>query len=481
MICLTMTGKTIKEDLDQFWKNRPYINAAELRMDYLKASELSDVKLFPSQVDLPVILTFRRTSEGGKCTLSEKQRIEYLEQALEGGFAYLDIEDDVRRKAFLDSVRAKGVQIIRSHHDFTGIPVDIFSLITKLAKDGDIPKLAVMPQKTEDLMTLFSVQTQLANIPRKIIVGMGDFGVPTRVLYKKLGSILTYCSDEEAAPGMLSPRDLCELYHADRVNAQTRIYGVVGNPVMQTVSPMIHNPGFHAIHFNAIYVPFQAESIRAFFRLAEQLKINGFSVTIPFKRDVIPFLGRTSREVIRIGSCNTVIREPGLWKGYNTDYYGFLTPLEKDLIDKKIKTAIVVGAGGAARAVVWALKTYSCQVTILNRSPERAKVLAAETMSAYDSLDNAGKYTGKADLIVQATPVGMAPDDGKDPAPKLGFTGSERVCELIYKPGMTKFLSRASKAGCRLMFGKDMLLEQGKLQFEFFTGYHLPPSCSITF
>ena len=132
---------------------------------------------------------------------------------------------------------------------------------------------------------------------------MGDYGVCTRILYKRLGSMLAFLIETQAASGQLTAKTLKTLYRADQLNNRTNIYGIIGNPVMHTSSPLIHNPGFEAIHYNAVYVPFLVDKVRAFFKLAELIKIHGFSVTIPHKRDVLPYLVK-SHEVKQIGACS---------------------------------------------------------------------------------------------------------------------------------------------------------------------------------
>ena len=476
MLCLTLTGHNIDEDYDILWRNRQYIDMAELRLDFLDnptPSEIEKASEFPSKVDLPVILSCRRTSDGGFFRETERKRISLLKKVLNSNYSFIDIEFDVNKPDLDTYVKSLGVRIIRSIHDINGIPENLSLIINKIAEKGDIPKATVTPQSTKDVLNMFRFVPELSEIKEKIIVGMGSFGVCTRILYKKLGSMLCFCSEQNLL-GMLNPRDMKELYQADRVNAQTKIYGVIGNPISHSVSPNIHNPGFHGIRFNAIYVPFLVDNVRMFFRLAELLQINGFSITIPHKQEVIPYLGKTTREVRQLGSCNTVVREHGLWKGSNTDYYGFISLLGDCFENGSIKNAVVIGAGGGARAVVFALRNNNVNVIILNRTQTKAAKLAHETMSQYDTLENAGLYSGKADLIVQATSVGMEPDYDSEPAPTLQFTGKEIVCDLIYKPYRTKFLRRANEAGCRIIYGLEFLEAQGKLQFEAYSGYHYP-------
>ncbi len=475
MICLTLSGPTIEDNLLDLEANKDFVDICELRLDLLNPEEQAKASTFPSLVNIPVILTLRRVSDGGKCNLQEKARRSLLMETLKGGgFSYVDIEDDVKKSDVEECAHSLGVKVIRSFHDFEGIPADIFSKVHSLSSRGDVAKIAVTPHSIADIMTLFRVNEELKDTP-KIIIGMGQWGVCTRILYKKMGSILTFGSNGVAvAPGMVSARDLKLLYRADRINDNTGIYGIVGNPVMHSLSPLIHNPGFHRINYNAVYVPFLSDSIRSFLTLAEMLRLRGFSVTVPFKVDVVRFLGNITREVKQIGSCNTVVRVPNMWKGTNTDFYGFLNPIEKEIEDGRITSALVLGAGGAAKAIVWALKMRSVKVTILNRTVSKAEDMAKLYGVAYDSMDNIKNYEGKVDLVVQATSLGLYPNEDVNPAEDFEFSGKEVAYDIVYAPKYTKFLRAAEKAGCTLKFGIDMLMEQGKLQFESFTGYHYP-------
>ena len=480
MICLTLSGPTILDNLKALADNKDYVDICELRLDLLSSSEVPKAADFPSMVDIPVILTLRRVSDGGKCTLQEKARRSLLIETMKnGGFSYVDIEDDVKKSDVEEAAHSLGMKVIRSYHDFEGVPADIFSRVHSLASRGDVAKIAVTPHSTADVMTLFRINEELKSVP-KIIIGMGEWGVATRILYKKMGSILTFGSNGKAvAPGMISARELKYLYRADKLNENTGIYGIVGNPVMHSLSPQIHNPGFQRINYNAVYVPFLSDSIRSFLTLAEMLRMRGFSVTVPFKVDVVKYLGNITREVKQIGSCNTVVRVPNMWKGTNTDYYGFIHPIEKEIDDGKIKSALVIGAGGAAKAIVWALKMRNVRVMIVNRTKSKADELARLYGVGSDSLDNISRYEGKVDLVVQATNMGLHPYEDVNPASSFHFSGKEIAYDIVYKPKYTKFLLAAEKAGCALKFGWDMLMEQGKLQFESFTGYHYPKDVEV--
>lgn len=473
LICLTLTHSTIEECTKDALDNAPYCDIYELRVDYLTPEEQKKAKVFPTLVDKPVILTLRRISDGGKCDLGEKSRRAILLDAMSGPFTFVDIEDDIKKGELESTAREKGIKIIRSYHDFKGVPDDIYAKIQLLSSRGDIAKIAVTPHSMMDVIKLFKAKDENKDTP-KIVIGMGDMGVATRILYKKTGSLLTFASSSTSpAPGMINVKTLKELYRADKVNDNTGIYGIVGNPVMHSLSPLIHNLGFQKIHYNAIYVPFLSDSIRSFMVLAEYLKMRGFSVTVPFKVDVLSYLGNISREVKQIGSCNTVIRVPNMWKGSNTDYYGFLSPLIKDIDSGRIKNALVIGAGGASQAIVWALSNRNINVVVLNRTFTKAEKIASRFRTKADSLENAKAYEGWADLIVQTTKAGMK-DDPVNPIEGFVFSGKEIAYDIVYAPKETPFLIEAKKKGCIVHYGLEMLLEQGRHQFEAFTGYFYP-------
>ena len=425
MICLTIAESTIAAAVEKVRAQRQYIDMAELRLDYLTKDECEKACTFPSLVDVPCIVTNRRVQDGGKCSLSEKQRRNQLLKALDGDFRYVDIEEDLKRGELDEKAEARGVKIIRSLHDFEKVPDDIFARIQQLRKRADVAKVAVTPRGIADVITLFNAQN----------------------------------------------------YHADEVNDRTAIYGIIGNNVTESLSPMIHNPGFRGIKYNAIYVPFLVDSVRSFFALAENLQMRGFSVTVPHKVEVLSYCGNITREVKQIGACNTVVRMPGLWKAINTDYYGFLAPIENDIESGRIKSALVIGAGGASNAIVWALRNRNVKVTILNRTLSRAEKIAQVNICQFDRLENARAYEGQVDLIVQTTTVGQG--SWENPVEGFHFTGHEICYDIVYQPKITKFLSDAQAAGCSIHTGLEMLIGQGKLQFEAFTGYHYPRSVKI--
>lgn len=318
----------------------------------------------------------------------------------------------------------------------------------------------------------------------RVLIGMGDIGFPTRVLAPRLGSSWCYASPSgvAVAPGQVTPASLEDVYRFRSIGDSTAVFGVIGNPVMHSRSPVIHNRGFSALGIDAVYLPFLVPDLDGFWKVADALRIRGVSVTVPHKQAVMGPRVRADARALEIGACNTLTRdgEGGAWNGTNTDGEGFLAPLHAAFggaVPRGL-AATVIGAGGAARAVVAALSSAGARVLVLNRTPETAQSLAAAFGARAGGLDAEGFRRQKdfSDLVVQGTSAGMSPLADVDPAPGLAFRGSELVYELVYSPRETPFLRRARKAGCRVVYGRQMLIAQAVRQFRLFVGADYPAS-----
>lgn len=481
-ICLCLASDTLDSDLRIMEEQRGRFDLLELRVDHLRPAEAGSAGRLPGLVGCPVILTVRRTREGGKFSGDERERRALLMKLAESGFAYLDIEEDFEAPDLEALVTGRGGRIIRSLHDFSGVPVDLARRVAGLAhRPGEIPKAAVMPKSASDFSRVLSAFESLKGV-EKILLGMGEVGFPTRVLASKLGSLLCYASPPHAraAPGHVDPLSLVNTYNFRAIGPETSVYGVIGSPVMHSLSPLIHNRGFAGLGKDAVYVPFLVEDLDAFWPVADSLEIKGLSVTVPHKQAVISRLAGRDRLVEATGACNTMTRAEGRgpWHGTNTDVEGFLAPLRAawgGSIPRGI-SATVIGAGGAARAVVHALVASGARVLVLNRTVTHGGELARAFSVSHAGLDHSGFRQAEdfADLIVQATSAGMAPDIHTDPAPDLRFSGKEIVYELLYAPPTTSFLKRAQDAGCRIVRGRQMLIGQAMEQFRLFAGSPYP-------
>jgi 3-dehydroquinate dehydratase/shikimate dehydrogenase len=482
LLCLCLTAPTIAEDVSILREYGGYADVVELRVDCLREEECAHARRIPSLAGLPAVLTVRRIADGGMYAGSEAERVGLLKGLVGAGFAYLDVEEDLVAASLEHAALSAGVRVIRSLHDPKGVPADLEPRLRRLARNAqELPKAAVAPRSSAELARLLSVAAGTRGT-EKILLGMGEMGFCTRVLAGKIGSRLCYASapGREAAPGHTDPRTLVDLYRFKSIGAETAVFGVIGNPISHSLSPMIQNKGFAGLGIDAVYLPFLVDDPAAFMAAADLLGVRGLSVTIPHKQAVIPLLARRDPLVEAAGACNTLTRarETGGWAGTNTDIEGFLSPL-RAAFDGTIPSSLaatVLGAGGAARGVVSALSSLGARILVLNRDVERAQALASVFDARWSSLDEAGArlMPDFRDLVVQTTSVGMEPAAGSDPLPEYRFSGREAVYDLVYRPAETRFLRRAREAGCRTISGERMLLAQAFLQFKLFTGSEYP-------
>ncbi|GHU02586.1 3-dehydroquinate dehydratase [Spirochaetia bacterium] len=490
-VCLCLTGKTIARDLEILEKYRKYVDIAELRVDCLDDDEQFQIRRFPELAGVPVILTNRRIIDGGRFSGGEGARIIIFSRALafasadrRKNFAYVDLEEDLNVPSLEEAARTFGTRIIRSYHNMHGVDKDIPGKLRGLRRIGDeIAKAALMPRSLADVSEIYRAAKETAGMD-KILIAMGSFGMSTRVLAKYIGSWLTYTSIKDeadfppAAEGQLDPKELTQLYRFKKITAKTKIFAVTGFPLQATASPAFFNSVFNLENTDAVYIPVPADSIRSFLNLAEEIGIQGVSITVPYKEAVLPYLFSQSEKVGSIGACNTIIKDVRGWLGFNTDATGFSDSLldfagKKDLRWKKVT---LIGAGGAARAVAAELSRLKAKVLILNRGAARARDLAGLYDFDWGCFDNRGlqlmeKHT---DIIIQATPVGMEPDIDADPLEMYHFSGKELVLDIVYKPEQTRFLKRAAAAGCRTRNGYDMLIRQAQYQYAHFMGREFP-------
>lgn len=500
MICLTLTRSTLSDALDDVRGNLDWIDLVELRADRLQDPDAEVIARAPAEIARvagdgaapPCILTIRRPADGGSWAGSEEERLRFIEHALaDGGYGYVDLELDLADSDAGERLRrratATGTRIIRSVHDFDGMPEDLKGLYTRLgARPEEIPKLAVTPANSADLDALIALL--LDGRPReRIIIGMGPIGFPTRVATPRLGGFLSYASADTrpevvAAPGHVTPHTLVETYRYREQSWETVMFGIIGNPVLHSASPAYHNTQFREKNLNAVYVPFQVDDLDAFFRTAGRLGMRGLSVTVPHKEAVIAYLDETDESVVPVGACNTVLDTGGRRRGLNTDVPGFMLPLERAIGASGPEgfdgmRATVIGAGGAARAVVFGLLRAGVRICIVNRTPARAERMGAEIADALGTerptvapLDASSVplIEENATLIVQTTSVGMEPNISEDPLSFYEFRGHEIAYDLVYAPEQTRFLNRAAAAGCLTISGRRMFEEQALAQASYF-------------
>jgi 3-dehydroquinate dehydratase/shikimate dehydrogenase len=301
---------------------------------------------------------------------------------------------------------------------------------------------------------------------------MGEAGLPARVLALREGSALAYAPVAEAtAPGQVSLEEIIHLYRAHALNRRTRVYGVIGDPVGHSLSPLLHNTGFVARHVDAVYLPFLVRQLGDFLAAVPEFGVRSFSVTLPHKQTILKHLKECEPLAAEIGAVNTVmVRSDGSLYGCNTDYVGVLRVLEKKLRIKGSR-ALIFGAGGSARAAAFALKRAGAVVAICARREIAAKELARAVGG--EVVPRRALRTEYFDVILNATPLGMHPRDRTSPlAP--GELHCRIVMDLIYRPQRTQLLKIAAKKGIATVSGVEMFLAQGMAQWEIWTGRRAP-------
>ena len=443
----------------------------ELRLDCL-----AEIPERLPEVTRPVILTFRPTEQGGHRQLTREERQSFWSSiAPQSKTIWWDIESDLAHDLAVDWSR-----VIVSHHDFSGFPNDLEQIYERLARaPAGVLKIAVQANDILDCIRIFNLLDRARNDGRDLIaIAMGNAGIATRILGPARGSFLTYgaLDDQNAtAPGQVNARKLRSLYHLDTIDNETMICGLVGLPVMHSVSPHIHNAAFVSEGVNGVYLPFEVQHAEQFFKRmvhprTRELNWNlrGLSVTAPHKQAVMECLDWIGSDAKEIGAVNTVVIENDRLLGYNTDAAGFIHPLQKKFGSLTDARVAVIGAGGAARAAIWALKRESANVTLFVRHPNKARPLAG--LFEVPCMALADVSFAGYDLVINTTPLGSGIHINESPASRAQLAGSRCVYDLIYNPVETRLLLEAKEAGCETLGGLEMLIAQAEKQFELWTG-----------
>ncbi len=458
----------MEEALAQVSGSSPFADMFEFRLDLMTRPNIA--RLLAS-TKKPTIAACRPGWEGGGFNGPERERIGMLELASVYGTRYVDLELNTSPRVIADFIgHRKETKLIVSCHLLNGSLFDVGRVYSALRATGaDIIKLAYDAEDAFENHLAFDFLAK-AKSDRQPAVAMmlGDAGEPSRVLYRKFGGWATYATTEDgkvAAPGQIPASQLKTSYHAHLLNRATMVYGVVGNPVKQSRGVFVHNPLFWHARKNAVYCRFQTMDIRKFMGfLAPHLM--GFSVTIPHKQTVLEYLDRVEPTARAIGAVNTVIRRGRKLVGTNTDAPGALDAIER-VVKVNGKRMLILGAGGAARAVAYEAKQRGANVMVASRTFTRARDLASEFGLECVSWGKIARM--KFDILVNATPVGMIPNTTKSPAP-ASILRKKVVFDAVYNPPMTKLLLEAEKRGARIVQGTEMYLNQAARQSEMYTG-----------
>jgi shikimate dehydrogenase len=258
---------------------------------------------------------------------------------------------------------------------------------------------------------------------------------------------------------------------AKMINADTSLFGLIGNPVAHSLSPVMHNQAFAAAGYNAVYLAFKVTDPGTAIKGIKALNVKGVSVTLPHKVAVMEHLDQIDETAARIGAVNTVANNQDRLIGYNTDCAGAIEAL-KTRTAIKDKSVALIGAGGAARAIGFGLVAAGGRVTVLNRSRTNGERLARDLQAEFRPLND--WQPARYEILINTTPVGMHPETEATPVPKQKLSKDMVVLDIVYNPLATRFLKEAATRGCRTINGVDMFVFQGAQQFELWTGQKAP-------
>jgi 3-dehydroquinate dehydratase / shikimate dehydrogenase len=460
-LCETVTGATMTE-LVAARDAAVHADMVELRLDGVANPDVAQA-LRDRRV--PVVVTCRPAWEGGRFEGSEEERRRLLSDAFAFGAEHVDIE---WRANFDDLIRTHASRAVVSSHDFAGVPGDLCARARAMRATGAaVIKVAISAARLSDTLALLDI----AKDGGAVVVGMGAAGVPSRLLAARFGSLWTYAG-AGVAPGQVPAADMVGRFRFRTVGPATALYGVVGDNVMHSFSPAMHNAAFTAARLDAVYVPLRAADFDDFLTFTDALGIAGASVTIPFKEDAL-HISRSADELTRrVGAANTLHRQADGWRATNTDVDGFLDSLEAAVEGGGLARAraSVLGAGGAARAVIVALVSRGAVVTVHARRNEQARKVAASLGAQVGPWPPAG---GSWDLLVNCTPLGSLAEADASPLPEGPFDGHV-VYDLTYGRQPSPLIREAQRAGCVTLNGLPMLVAQAERQFEWWIGQRPP-------
>jgi 3-dehydroquinate dehydratase/shikimate dehydrogenase len=450
----------------------------ELRLDFL--AKAPDFKRMLAAKPCEMVATVRRPVDGGRWPGSEDERLLLLRQAIVGGFDWIDLETDVAEKIR----RYKDVKRIVSYHNLREVPADLEDIHARMCEqDADVVKIAVTAHSILDNLRVLKL-IKKAKKPT-VAFCMGDLGWPSRILGAREGAPFTYAAfnrERGIAPGILSYEDLKKIYHYAQINKSTRVFGVVGDPIGHSLSPLLHNTAFRAEGVDAVYVPFRVQrgQFEEFVEAYRSVPVDGFSVTIPHKETAAEIASERDDAVQLTRAANTLLCKSGSLSAHNTDYQAARDSLLANLapgpdgIPPTLagRVVLIVGAGGVAHAIAHALHREGAVISITNRSAERAQKLAEQV--GCRAVEWAARHTVVSEMLINCTSVGMTPNIDESPIHPSFLKPGLIVMDCVYTPENTILIKEARSRKCHVITGLDLFVRQAAVQFELFTGRKAP-------
>jgi shikimate dehydrogenase/3-dehydroquinate dehydratase type I len=506
MICIPITAGTKKEALHAIERSCQIADFIELRMDLIEDGSLVNLISTARNISssIKIIVTCRKKEEAtsaggsvgikgaGKKTIDRK--IALLKEAIELGADFVDIELAEGRAAIKElqifcAKHGGKTKIIVSYHNLKKTPTltklkEIFHQCAKVKPA--VVKIVTSANTVEDnLIALRLIPYARKYSPEIISLCMGDKGRVSRAIAPLLGNYLSFATLEpegQSAPGQFTVyemKQINELFKGERTSPSAPVLSMrtppqnfilLGNPVRQSLSPLMHNAALKEMGIKGNYSVFCVHDLGGALQGMKGMNIRGASVTIPFKVEVMEYLDDIDDDALIIGAVNTIINNKGRLTGYNTDWLGLILTLKKAMPIKG-KTIVIIGAGGTARAAAYGIMKEGGFPIIANRTPEKGKIISSKLNCPFYSLAEIGKI--KADCLINTTPVGMYPKD-KSPVKASALGGYKYVMDVIYNPLKTKLLADAERQGCHIISGLDMFVNQGAEQLRLWTGVEPP-------
>ncbi len=477
-VCIAVVGgdaATMIERAESLVRDNPLI---ELRLDYISQplAALPKLKNFVElHPEATFIATCRRAVNGGKFKGSVAAELAVLRKAADAGFPLADLEIQSAQALKADELRDlyDRIGLIVSYHDFRATKKldDQLALMTKFP--ADFYKLVSTATNLHDNVVMMKFLEGHSAAHEMVGLCMGEQGIISRVLGVRAGSIFTFGSairGEETAPGQVPASELRDVYRIEMVDQATQVYGVVGDPITHSLSPVMMNAAFRRETVNAVYLALHAKSLKDLLACVQEIPIRGLSVTMPYKQEILENLENSDPLTKQIGACNTVVRGAGgQLYGFNTDVAGIVVPLEQRLSLSGARV-LIVGAGGAARAGAFGLKAKGAEVFLTNRTPEKAQALARQAKAKF--LKRADVAKQQFDIIINATPLGM--NGSKQTPLNENELNTKFVFDLVYNPAETALVKLARSKEIQVIPGLEMFVQQGARQFEIWTGKPAP-------
>ncbi len=433
-----------------------------------------------------VIVSCRRRNPSGKSPSDEgafegndADRFRILADSARNGADVVDLELDHAMHRPLLGIPPE--RLILSHHDFRGTPDDteLDRIVRAAARERPRwIKVATTARDLADNLRIFSLLTRHPGLPVAAFC-MGEKGKAGRLLARRFGSKLDYAAIRlggETAPGQLTVAQWKRATPGAGVTGQTPLYGLLGKSLAHSLSPDLQNAFLRATGLDGLYAPLPCDTFAGGLAFAEKLGFRGLNVTIPHKGDALKAAASLGMSARRAGAVNTLcrVRDVEAWKGFNTDASGFLAVLRSVCgplwpIRKRV---LVLGAGGAAEAVVRGLARAGGVLFVSSRSDDAGRRLAAGSGATPVPWGERRDFRG--DLVVNATPLGTTPDVDETPIDGRVFRQAKAAADLVYNPPVTRFLEEARSSGCAVVSGLDMLVEQGARSFRLWTGRRAP-------